>query len=80
MPAVPAGCVTARGCAPLPRLLKLAAPFCNSKTRCLFLKGAGVDDEIAAAGIRLPIERIPSLSAASGTVLRIDGSIDAAVL
>ncbi len=80
MPPVPAGCVTARACAPLPRLLRLAAPFCNGKTRCLFLKGAGVDNEIAGIGRHYSIERIPSLSSDSGTVLRIDGSIDAAII
>ena len=79
MPAVPAHCVTARGCAPLPRLIKLAARFCDADTRCLFLKGAGVAKEIAAVGASLPIARIPSLSATSGTVLRIDGLFHAAI-
>jgi 16S rRNA (guanine527-N7)-methyltransferase len=42
--------VTARGCAPLDRLLPLAQPFIGPHTTCLFLKGAQTDEELTAAG------------------------------
>ena len=80
MPAMRADCVSARACAPLPGLLKLAKRFCHPRTRCLFLKGAKVDGEIAAVSDALCIRRIPSLSDPAGTLLRIDGPWDVAVV
>jgi 16S rRNA (guanine527-N7)-methyltransferase len=41
--------VTARGCAPLDRLLVLAQPFIGPDTVCLFPKGERVEHELAAA-------------------------------
>ncbi len=41
--------VTARALAPLPELLARAAPFFEPQTRGLFLKGKGVESELAAA-------------------------------
>jgi 16S rRNA (guanine527-N7)-methyltransferase len=41
--------VTARGCAPLDRLLVLAQPFIGPDTVCLFPKGERVEQELAAA-------------------------------
>ena len=42
--------VTARGCAPLDRLLQLAQPFIGPDTVCLFLKGEQAAQELTAAG------------------------------
>jgi len=41
--------VTARGCAPLDRLLQLAQPFIGPDTVCLFLKGEQAAQELTAA-------------------------------
>jgi len=41
--------VTARGCAPLDRLLQLAQPFIGPATVCLFLKGEQAAQELTAA-------------------------------
>ena len=48
-PASPAAIVTARACAPLPRLLVLAERFIGPDTRCLFLKGERALEELTAA-------------------------------
>jgi len=48
VPAHPVDLVTARACAPLDRLLPLAERFIGSDTRCLFLKGARVEEELTA--------------------------------
>jgi 16S rRNA (guanine527-N7)-methyltransferase len=45
----PVDVVTARACAPLERLLGLAEPFVRPGTRCLFLKGERVEEELTAA-------------------------------
>jgi len=65
--------VTARACAPLDRLLDYAEPFLRPQSICLFLKGAGAADELTAAANRwrMTVERLPSVSDPSGTILRI---------
>jgi 16S rRNA (guanine527-N7)-methyltransferase len=49
LPARPVDVVTARGCAPLDRLLPLAARFIGPGTVCLFPKGEQAGQELAAA-------------------------------
>ena len=49
VPPHPVDVVTARACAPLERLLGLAAPFLAATTACLFLKGERVEDELTLA-------------------------------
>ena len=65
--------VTARACAPLDRLIGYAAPMLRADSTCLFLKGGRVEEELteAAKTWRMVIERFPSLSDPSGTILRI---------
>jgi 16S rRNA (guanine527-N7)-methyltransferase len=46
----PIDVVTARGCAPLDRLLSLAQPLIGPHTLCLFPKGEQAGQELAAAG------------------------------
>jgi 16S rRNA (guanine527-N7)-methyltransferase len=49
LPAHPVAVVTARGCAPLDRLLSLAQRFIGPGTVCLFAKGEQAGQELAAA-------------------------------
>lgn len=65
--------VTARACAPLPRLLDLVQPIMRADTVCLFLRGRAVEEELteAAKTWRMTVDRFASSSDPSGTVLRI---------
>ena len=65
--------VMARACAPLGQLLTYAEPFLGADSICLFLKGGRVDEELteAAKTWRMEVERFPSLSDPSGTILRM---------
>jgi len=67
--------VTARACAPLPRLLLYAARFQGLTTRNLFLKGQNVVAELTEAykSWKMRAERHPSRSDPSGSVLVIEG-------
>jgi 16S rRNA (guanine527-N7)-methyltransferase len=69
----PARLVTARALAPLPRLLPLANRYRTTDGVCLFLKGARVDQEIAAAESdwAMTITHLPSATSAEGVILRI---------
>ena len=69
----PAPLVTARALAPLPRLLAYSAPLLAADGDCLFLKGRGVDREIAEAAQTwaMDVEQIPSRTARDGVVLRV---------
>ena len=69
----PSPVVTARALAPLPDLLPLAAPLLAAGGTCLFLKGAGVETELTAAGRQwhMKVERIPSCTAPGAVILRI---------
>jgi 16S rRNA (guanine527-N7)-methyltransferase len=66
--------VTARACAPLDRLLTYGLPYLSRGARGLFLKGAGVDSEIADARRtwRFKARSIPSLSDPRGRLLSIE--------
>jgi 16S rRNA (guanine527-N7)-methyltransferase len=65
--------VTARACAPLPRLLGYAERFLRSDSQCLFLKGKGADEELTEArkAWSMSVERIASRTSTSGVILRI---------
>ncbi|MGC1411738.1 MAG: 16S rRNA (guanine(527)-N(7))-methyltransferase RsmG [Acetobacteraceae bacterium] len=69
----PAPLITARGLAPLPKLLGLAEPLLAPGGQCLFLKGANVETELthAAAQWHMDVERVPSRTAAHACILRI---------
>ncbi len=69
----PAPLITARGLAPLPRLLSLAAPLLTKSGECLFLKGAGAEAELtqSTAKWHMQVERIPSRTAPDACILRI---------
>jgi 16S rRNA (guanine527-N7)-methyltransferase len=65
--------ITARACAPLPRLLAYAQPFWAPKTKALLLKGQNVEVELTEArkSWSMKLERHPSRSDASGVILEI---------
>ncbi len=65
--------VTARGLAPLSRLLGYAEPLLTPDGECLFLKSRAVEKEIAEALSHwtMQIERIPSVTDADGVILRV---------
>jgi len=65
--------VTARACASLAQLLAYAEPFLRVDSICLFLKGSRVEEELTEAKKtwRMRVERFPSLSDPSGTILRM---------
>jgi 16S rRNA (guanine527-N7)-methyltransferase len=69
----PAPLVTARGLAPLTRLLGYTENLLMPGGECLFLKSRGVDAEIAEAALQwtLRVEKIPSRTDSSGVVLRV---------
>lgn len=66
--------VTARALAPLPDLLAFAEPFIGPNTVCLFHKGQGVAAELteAAKGWNMAVERLPSATDKSGTILKLE--------
>ncbi len=72
-----AGCpgdvVTARACAPLARLLPLAAAVGKAGATHLLLKGAAVGDELTAAGKdwTMRVDRHPSETDPGGVILEI---------
>jgi 16S rRNA (guanine527-N7)-methyltransferase len=71
----PAPLVTARALAPLTRLLPLAARFLTEDGVCLFLKGAKVQEELAAVDQdwTMTIDQVPSQTGSDGVVLRLAG-------
>lgn len=66
--------VTARACAPLPRLLGYTKRFFHSGTKGLFLKGREVESELTEArrSWTFHAELIPSRSDPSGRIVRIE--------
>ncbi len=63
--------ITARALAPLDQLIKYAYPFLKTKTRCLFMKGAKVDEELEPAFKKycFHAEKIQSITSEEGTIL-----------
>lgn len=71
----PAEVVSARALAPLEKLLELAIPLLDPQGRGLFLKGRGVDAEIAAAerSFELSYELVPSRTEADAGIVVMQG-------
>ncbi|HEY5411460.1 MAG TPA: 16S rRNA (guanine(527)-N(7))-methyltransferase RsmG [Caulobacteraceae bacterium] len=67
--------VTARACAPLPRLLEFAWPYLRQGATGLFLKGQDVEAELVQATTSwgFKAELLPSLSDPSGRIVRVKG-------
>ena len=68
-----AGAITARAVAPLPELLDIVEPLLGAHSICLFLCGRNFEDELIRAqkAWKMKIERLPSASDPSGTILRL---------
>ena len=66
--------VTARACAPLPRLFGYALPFLRGGARGLFLKGRGAEAELAEArkAWRVKASLVPSRSDPSGRIVMVE--------
>jgi 16S rRNA (guanine527-N7)-methyltransferase len=73
VPPFAADVVTGRAVAPLDALLRLTEPFRQASTISLFHKGIRAGEELteAAKTWRMRVERIPSRSDPSGTILRL---------
>jgi 16S rRNA (guanine527-N7)-methyltransferase len=65
--------ITARACAPLPRLLSYAQHFVRPNSVCLFLKGQNVGAELTEAhkSWKMKLRQIPSLTDPSGMILEL---------
>ena len=65
--------ITARALAPLDKLIKYAFPFLKKTTRCLFMKGAKAENELATAlkKYQCHVEKIKSVSSDEGTILKL---------
>ena len=65
--------ITARALAPLDKLIRYALPFFKETTRCLFMKGAKAEDELAQAlkKYKCHAEKIKSVSSPEGTILEL---------
>lgn len=74
-PRLRADVCVARALAPLTTLLDLAEQFSDQDTVCLFPKGQDVEVELteAAKSWTIQVERLPSRSDPSGTILRVKG-------
>jgi 16S rRNA (guanine527-N7)-methyltransferase len=75
MQAWPAGVITARALAPLPRLLELAQGFVTADSVCLLLKGRSVERELTETrgSWHMMAEMFPSLSEPNGIVVQLRG-------
>jgi 16S rRNA (guanine527-N7)-methyltransferase len=65
--------ITARACAPLPKLLPYAQYFMGPNSVCLFLKGQNVGAELTEAhkSWKMKVRQIPSLTDPSGVILEL---------
>jgi 16S rRNA (guanine527-N7)-methyltransferase len=75
MQAWPAGVITARALAPLPRLLELAQGFVTADSVCLLLKGRSAERELTEArgSWHMVAAMFPSLSEPNGIVVQLRG-------
>jgi 16S rRNA (guanine527-N7)-methyltransferase len=69
--------ITARALASLPELLTISEKFRSSHTKCVFLKGRMVEEELTEATKtwHMQVHRQPSLADPSGTILRLEGIV-----
>lgn len=65
--------ITARACAPLPKLLSYAQYFSGPNSVCLFLKGQNLGAELTEAhkSWKMKARQIPSLTDPSGVILEL---------
>jgi 16S rRNA (guanine527-N7)-methyltransferase len=74
LPPHPVDVVTARGCAPLDRILLLSEDLIGSQTRCIFLKGERAEEELTAARRAWNMTALlhPSRSDPRGVILALE--------
>ncbi|HEV2550433.1 MAG TPA: 16S rRNA (guanine(527)-N(7))-methyltransferase RsmG [Stellaceae bacterium] len=72
--APPGDVVTARALAPLAQIVEISQRFLKPGGVCLFLKGRNVEEELTELATRwqIPVERRPSLSDPSGSIIRLE--------
>ncbi len=77
VPPIAADILTARALAPLPALLEYSARFLRPGGSCYFLKGQRWGEELAEARLhwQFAASEIPSLSEASGVVLKLESIV-----
>lgn len=73
LPAKTYDVVTARACAPLPRLLEYAHSFVGPNSVCLFLKGQNVGAELTEATRywNMEVSQVPSQTDPSGAIVTV---------
>lgn len=73
-PMLKADVITARALAPLPILLEYAQPYLTPSSICLFLKGAGVDEELTEIRKLWNIreDTYPSITNPDGAIIRVE--------
>jgi 16S rRNA (guanine527-N7)-methyltransferase len=73
LPPTPFDVVTARACAPLPRLLEYAHSFVGPNTVCLFLKGQNVGSELTEATRywNMKVSQVPSQTDPSAAIVEV---------
>jgi 16S rRNA (guanine527-N7)-methyltransferase len=73
LPHRPYDVVTARACAPLPRLLEYAHSFVGPNSVCLFLKGQNVGSELTEAHKywKMEVSQVPSQTDPSGAIVTV---------
>jgi 16S rRNA (guanine527-N7)-methyltransferase len=77
VPVLAVDIVTARGLARLADLLQWSYRFLEPGAACYFLKGAGLADELTAAqkSWHMKVSQFPSLSAASGVIVKLESIV-----
>jgi 16S rRNA (guanine527-N7)-methyltransferase len=73
LPPCPYDVVTARACAPLPRLLEYAHSFTGPNSVCLFLKGQNVGSELTEAHKywKMQVSQVASQTDPSGAIVTV---------
>ena len=75
LPPIPADVIVARAVAPVDNLLLMVDKFRKPHTICLFLKGKGVEEELAhlPPALQMKARILPSRSDPTGRILRLEG-------
>lgn len=75
LPSIPADVIVARAVAPVDNLLLMVDKFRKPHTICLFLKGKGVEEELARLppALQMQARILPSRSDPTGRILRLEG-------
>lgn len=74
LPPFPVKIITARACAPLPKLIEYVEPFLSADTICMFPKGRNAEQELTDSkkNWMMKVTRIRSLTDSFAQILRIE--------